>query len=132
MFPLAEERKIWMQGYVDRLSVTRDGVWQIHDYKTGRWVPTQEDLDSDRQLALYQIGVQRNFPREAGRVELVWHYLAPRPRTALPQRACCAREPRGRDARADRPIQADSTFETVTDGHCDRCSYRSICPAWAL
>ena len=54
MFPFAEERKIWLRGYVDRISVTREGLWQIHDYKTGRWVPTQEDLDRDRQLALYQ------------------------------------------------------------------------------
>ena len=57
MFPLAAERKIWLQGYIDRISVTRNGLWQIHDYKTGRWVPTQEELDTDRQLALYQIGV---------------------------------------------------------------------------
>lgn len=64
MFPLAEERKIWLQGYVDRISVRREGLWQIHDYKTGRWVPTQEDLDSDRQLALYQIA--RSAPGGAG------------------------------------------------------------------
>ncbi len=75
-FPLAETRKIWIQGYVDRLSVTREGLWQIHDYKTGRWLPSQQDLDRDRQLALYQIGVQRQFPRQARDVELVWHYLA--------------------------------------------------------
>lgn len=31
MFPLAEERKIWMQDYVDRISVTRDGLWLIHE-----------------------------------------------------------------------------------------------------
>jgi hypothetical protein len=35
MFPLAEERKIWMQGYLDRISVTRDGLWQIHEAATG-------------------------------------------------------------------------------------------------
>jgi hypothetical protein len=34
-FPLAEERKIWMQGYLDRISVTRDGLWQIHEAATG-------------------------------------------------------------------------------------------------
>ena len=131
MFPLAEERKIWIQGYVDRISVTRDGLWQIHDYKTGRWVPTQEDLDRDRQLALYQIGVQRDFPREAERVELVWHYLA----HDLELRS--RREPAALESLAAETlalidtIQADTTFETVTGGHCDRCSYRSICPAWA-
>jgi putative RecB family exonuclease len=130
MFPLAQERKIWMQGYVDRISVTRDGVWQIHDYKTGRWVPTQEDLDGDRQLALYQIGVQRDFPREAQRVELVWHYLA----HDLELRS--RRAPEALDSLASNTlalidtIQADTAFETVTGRHCDRCAYRAICPAW--
>jgi putative RecB family exonuclease len=131
MFPLAEERKIWLQGYVDRISVTRDGLWQIHDYKTGRWMPTQEDLDADRQLALYQIGVQRDFPRDARRVELVWHYLA----HDLELRS--RREPEALERLAAETlslidtIQADTTFETVTGNHCDRCSYRDICPAWA-
>jgi RecB family exonuclease len=131
MFPLAEARKIWMQGYVDRISVTRDGLWQIHDYKTGRWVPTQEALDRDRQLALYQIGVQRDFPRDAQRVELVWHYLA----HDLELRS--RREPEALESLAAETlalietIQADTTFDTVTGNHCDRCSYRDICPAWA-
>ena len=131
MFPLAESRKIWLQGFVDRLSVTREGLWQIHDYKTGRWLPTQEDLDRDRQLALYQIGVQRDFPHEAARVELVWHYLA----HDLELRS--HREPKALQQLADDTlalidtIQADTTFATVTGPHCNRCSYRSICPAWS-
>ena len=131
MFPLAEERKIWMLGYVDRISVARDGLWQIHDYKTGRWVPTQEELDRDRQLAFYQIGVQRDFPREARRVELVWHYLA----HDLELRS--RREPEALERLAGETlslietIQADTTFETMTGPHCDRCSYRAICPAWS-
>jgi putative RecB family exonuclease len=130
MFPLSAERKIWLQGYIDRISVTRSGLWQIHDYKTGRWVPTQEELDTDRQLALYQIGVQRDFPREAHRVELVWHYLAHD--VELRSR----REPEALERLGAETlslidtIQADTAFETVTGPHCDRCSYRTICPAW--
>ena len=44
-FPLDLTRRIWMQGFADRLSVRPDGLWQIHDYKTGRWLPSQQDLD---------------------------------------------------------------------------------------
>ena len=74
--PLDPARRISLQGYVDRLSIARDGVWRIHDYKTGRRLPAQQVLDEDRQLALYQIGVQRRYPLLTDRVELVWHYLA--------------------------------------------------------
>jgi RecB family exonuclease len=132
MFPLSEERRIWLQGFVDRISVTREGLWQIHDYKTGRWVPTQAELDGDRQLALYQIGVQRAFPYEARRVELVWHYLA----HDLELRS--RREPEALQRLAEKTlaaietIQSDTAFATITGPHCDRCSFRSICPAWTM
>jgi putative RecB family exonuclease len=91
MFPLAEERKIWLQGYVDRISVTREGLWQIHDYKTGRWVPTQEDLDRDRQMALYQIGIQRDLPREATRIGFDQARLSAGCRRSVESLPACAR-----------------------------------------
>jgi putative RecB family exonuclease len=57
-FPLDSEGRVRVQGVVDRLSITPDGVWEIRDYKTSAYLPTQQQLDRDRQLALYQIGVQ--------------------------------------------------------------------------
>lgn len=62
-------------GYIDRLVQAPDGALEIHDYKTGQSLPTQERVDQDRQLALYQIGIQQRWP-DTGKVRLVWHYLA--------------------------------------------------------
>ena len=130
MFPLAEERRIWFQGFVDRLSVTRDGLWQIHDYKTGRWLPTPEDLDDDRQLALYQIGIQRDFPIEAKRVELVWHFLAHDVELRSRRDAEALQGLAAHTLALIDTIEADRRYAAVTGPHCDRCSYRAICPAW--
>jgi len=58
-FSLDDEDKYRMTGYIDRLSRTNDDVYEIHDYKTSAHLPTQEDADSDRQLALYHIGIQK-------------------------------------------------------------------------
>ncbi len=38
-------------GYVDRLSKRPDGTWEIQDYKISSRLPTQSEMDSDRQLA---------------------------------------------------------------------------------
>lgn len=38
-------------GYVDRLSKRPDGTWEIHDSKTSSRIPTQSEMDADRQLA---------------------------------------------------------------------------------
>lgn len=130
-FPLDETRKIWMQGYVDRLSVTREGLWQIHDYKTGRWLPSQADLDRDRQLALYQIGVQRQFPRQARDVELVWHYLAHDLEMRSRREPEALRELETRTLALIDRIQADTAFPLLEGPHCARCSYQSRCPAWS-
>ncbi|MDD5502811.1 MAG: PD-(D/E)XK nuclease family protein [Candidatus Thermoplasmatota archaeon] len=66
--------KYVMRGYIDRLAEREDGRYEIHDYKTSAFLPETDHFDADRQLALYQIGVEKNF-RDAKSVELVWHYL---------------------------------------------------------
>ena len=62
-------------GFVDRIAVARDGTWQIHDYKTNRKLPTQQDKDADPQLAYYEIGIRRMWPGKVKSVELTWHFL---------------------------------------------------------
>ena len=74
-FALDDGTKYRMTGYIDRLSRTRDGTYEVHDYKTGAYLPSQEDADNDRQLGLYQIGVQKKWPN-VGNIRLIWHYLA--------------------------------------------------------
>ena len=66
--------KYKLQGYIDRLVHDKEkNIFEIHDYKTGQ-IKTQEDLDKDRQLALYSLGIRESFP-EASDVHLIWHFL---------------------------------------------------------
>jgi len=64
-----------LMGYIDRLAQAGDGAYEIHDYKTSSSLPEQKELDEDRQLALYQIGVERAW-RDARAVRLIWHFVA--------------------------------------------------------
>ncbi len=61
-------------GYIDRLSETEDGHYQIRDYKTSGTLPTQEAMDRNRQLALYQMGLY-DMRGDVEDVDLIWHYL---------------------------------------------------------
>jgi len=72
---LDEEGVYQLVGYIDRLSQAPDGTIEIHDYKTGQSLPTQEKVDEDRQLALYQIGIQQKWP-DMKSFKLIWHYMA--------------------------------------------------------
>lgn len=73
-FKVRGEMEHELVGYIDRLTYLGEGVYEVHDYKTGRRLPTLRDLRQDRQLALYEIGVRQNYP-DAREVRLVWHYL---------------------------------------------------------
>ena len=66
--------KYQLQGFIDRLVHNKEtNIFEIHDYKTGA-MKTQEDLDNDRQLALYSLGIRKLFT-EAKDIHLIWHYL---------------------------------------------------------
>ncbi len=65
-----------IRGFIDRLSYNpKTGEYEIHDYKTSNSLPKKEDIESDRQLALYAIAVKELFGNEK-EVSLIWHYLA--------------------------------------------------------
>lgn len=124
--------KYKLQGYIDRLAQRRDGAYEIHDYKTSSRMPTQKQADRDRQLALYQLGVQGMWD-DVNEVELIWHYLRfdkeIRSRRTPGQletikNDCIAViddiESRGRD---------EANFPTKKTRLCDWCEYRELCPA---
>ena len=119
-----------MQGIIDRISRARDGVIEVHDYKTGARVPSQRTLDEDRQLALYQLGLAREYG-ESTPFRLVWHYVA-KDVTRISTRT---RE--DLDALRRTTISRIDEIRTATDypprksALCSWCEYREICPAFA-
>lgn len=118
-----------MQGYVDRIARRADGTFEVHDYKTGRRVPTQRQADSDRQLGLYHIGVQAMWP-DAQRVELVWHFLGAgatlRSRRTVEQLVQLGADTRALIDHIERQIE----FPARKSALCDWCEFRPECPAW--
>ncbi|MDH4016164.1 MAG: PD-(D/E)XK nuclease family protein, partial [Actinomycetota bacterium] len=129
VFHLDDEKRYGLQGIIDRIVRTRDGVIEIHDYKTGAYVPSQKKLDEDRQLALYQIGVARELGEDAP-IRLVWHYLAKN------KRCVSERTPEQLDALRSETIElidrieAEKEFEASKNRLCDWCEFREVCPAW--
>ena len=128
-FQLDGDGRYALRGIIDRLVRARDGALEIHDYKTGRRVPSQDELDRDRQLALYEIGVRARLG-EAGEVRLVWHYVVPGPAAHLDAHARAARlAARGHAGTIDR-IRTESEWAPRPSALCGWCEYRAHCPAF--
>lgn len=131
-FALDEAAGIRMTGFIDRLEAEPDGTWRIHDYKTNRRLPTQQDKDADPQLAYYEIGIRTMWPEQVKRVELTWHFLkfgvAITSRRTPEQLAALRGEALATIADAEaRPPRAEA-FPTNESRLCDWCGFQSVCP----
>jgi putative RecB family exonuclease len=117
------------QGYIDRLDRREDGVYEIHDYKTGANLPTQRNVDADRQLALYQIGLERCW-NDVKRVDLVWHFLGFDVTLVSHRSPTELLELSKQTAARISEIETCRDFPPVKSALCDWCEYRAQCPAW--
>lgn len=72
-FPLAEG--VYIVGYIDRLEKHEDGSYEVHDYKTNQKMKEQSEVDDDRQLAFYHMGLQDLYGEDV-KAKLTWHMLA--------------------------------------------------------
>ena len=127
-FALDEKREYRFQGIIDRLVRARDGAIEIHDYKTSRRASTQKQVDADRQLALYQIGLAEQFSDAPFR--LVWHYLQQDRQltsTRTPEQLNTLRE--DTMSVVDR-ITSESDFKPRRSALCDWCEYNDRCPIY--
>jgi len=131
-YSLDPDRDLHIQGYIDRLVDLGGGNYEIHDYKTARRLPTQDKLNEDRQLALYQIGVMQRFP-DVRSVKLVWHYLA------HDKMLESTRSPEDLRTLRRKVITLVEVIERATAAGrlparvtplCSWCEYKPVCPAW--
>jgi putative RecB family exonuclease len=129
-FPLDDAGRYRIKGIIDRLMLAADGVFEIHDYKTGSKLPDQRGVDTDRQLALYQIGVQALWPeaRERG-VRLVWHEVAFDVEMRSTRTAEALEELKARTAALIDRVEAETEFPLHESALCGWCPYWDLCPA---
>ena len=128
-FKLDEAGEYPMVGFIDRVVRARDGAIEIHDYKTGRWVPSQKNLDKDRQLALYQIALADTYGTDQP-MRLVWHYVQHakvRTSTRTPEELAALRH--DTMALIDR-IGDETEYKPKKINLCGWCEYKPICPLW--
>jgi len=121
-----------LQGFVDRIDKVGDGVFEIHDYKTNATLPSQEEKDVDRQLALYEIGLREIFG-SAREVHLVWHYLRFDEEIRSQRTAEQLQELRQEMLQQVRRIEAaveSGEMPAVESELCNWCEFRRICPLW--
>ncbi len=114
---------------IDRLIDMGDGLYEVHDYKTSSQIPEEEELEADKQLAMYALWVKSRF-KDFKKARLVWHYLA------FDKEMDSFRTPdqleslRKEILARIKEIEAVREFPPVVSYLCDWCLHKSVCPMW--
>ncbi len=123
----AQGRTIRFSGVLDRLDSLEEGRYEIHDYKTSSTLPTQSEVEGDRQLSLYQLAVEEAFP-DAREVELVWHYLVFNRELRLRRERSDLESIVAAAAETVREIEEAEDFPARESMLCAWCEYQEYCP----
>jgi putative RecB family exonuclease len=126
-FPLEEEKGYWIRGFIDRLALVDSSILEIHDYKTSNRLPAQEDVNSDRQLAFYQMGVAEKW-QGIREVRLIWHYLTFDTEIHSSRTPGQLHQLRQATLELIRRIETDRQFLPKEGPLCDWCDYQGFCP----
>ena len=119
-----------LQGYIDRVSDLGNSRYGIHDYKTSMHLPLPEDIEKDRQLALYSLAIQEKYP-DAEEIKLIWHFLAFQ-KTLESQRSQEELDDlKKQTIHLIDKIEEARDFPPRVSALCDWCEFRTICKEWA-
>ena len=117
-----------IQGYIDRLVYNKEtNIFEIHDYKTSASMKSQGELDNDRQLALYALGVKEMFPNARG-IRLFWHFLDFNEQKFSERSLEQLEELRNEIIQLIEKIESTADFPPVKSALCGWCEFRSYCP----
>jgi putative RecB family exonuclease len=114
---------------IDRLMDMGDGFYEVHDYKTNMTLARQEDLDKDRQLAMYSLWVREQF-KDFKKVRLVWHFVAFDKEMESYRTKEQLEELRKQVLDDIHEIEIAQDFPANVSRLCNWCLHKGICPEW--
>jgi len=113
---------------IDKLGCKANSYY-VCDYKTNMRLMTQEEADSDRQLAMYSIWVKNRFT-DVGKITLLWHMLAFNKEVISERTDQELDQLQGQTVDLIRGIESCSDFPTTVTALCNYCVYQDICPSF--
>lgn len=127
---LDSQGKYKIQGFIDRLVHNKaTNIFEIHDYKTGA-PKTQDELDNDRQLALYSLAIKQAFENVQD-VHLIWHFLAFKEKRISKRTNEQLEKLKQEVIQLIDEIESAQHFPSKSSALCKWCEFRSYCSVFA-
>lgn len=126
---LDEDENYKMIGIIDRLVHNKEtNHYEVHDYKTANNLPTQEKIETDKQLPLYSIAIKNYY--NADKIQLIWHYLAHNKKIYSRRTDDQLNLLKKETLELIKKIEDTTLFPYNKSILCDWCEYKEMCPAW--
>ena len=119
-----------LQGFIDRVMESKEGYYEVHDYKTNSRLPMPDIIENDRQLALYAIGIKERYP-DVKDVRLIWHFLAFDKEIDSTRTDEDLEELKRNTIQLIDKIESDEKYPAKTSILCDWCEFKPICRQWS-
>lgn len=123
-----------LAGIIDRIDKPSENSYEIIDYKTSRKMPSQEMIDNNLQLSIYNLGLMKRWPHiKQEQVKLSLIFLE------HGEKISSARGPEALEKTKNDVLgtireislkEKTNDFPPLPGPWCQWCSYRQLCPMW--
>ncbi|RMD45610.1 PD-(D/E)XK nuclease family protein [Candidatus Pacearchaeota archaeon] len=114
---------------IDKLACDDFGNYYVCDYKTSNRMKDKEEVDSDRQLALYSVWVREKF-KDVKSVKLVWYMLAFNKKIISERSQQELEKLQEEVCLKIKEIESEKDFPRKPSSLCNYCVYQEICPSF--